>query len=32
VQDDLNLKNITISAGVLFPLRFLSGSFKSNDR
>jgi hypothetical protein len=32
VQDDLNLKNITISAGVLFPLRFLSGGFKSNDR
>jgi hypothetical protein len=31
-QDDLNLKNIVISAGVLFPLRYLSSSFKSNDR
>jgi hypothetical protein len=31
-QDDLNLKNITISAGVLFPMRYLSSSFKSNDR
>jgi hypothetical protein len=31
-QDDLNLKNITISAGVLFPMRYLSNSFKSNDR
>jgi hypothetical protein len=32
VEDDLNLKNITISAGVLFPMRYLSSSFKSNDR
>jgi hypothetical protein len=31
-QDDLNLKNIVISAGVLFPMRYLSNSFKSNDR
>ncbi len=31
-QDDLNLKNILISAGVLFPMRYLSNSFKSNDR
>lgn len=31
-QDDLNLKNIVISAGVLFPMRYLSSSFKSNDR
>jgi hypothetical protein len=31
-QDDLNLRNIAISAGVLFPMRYLSKSFKSNDR
>jgi hypothetical protein len=31
-QDDLNLKNVSISAGVLFPMRYLSNSFKSNDR
>ena len=31
-QDDLNLKNIVVSAGVLFPMRYLSTSFKSNDR
>lgn len=31
-QDDLNLKNVVISAGVLFPLRYLSSNFKSNDR
>lgn len=31
-QDDLNLKNIVVSAGVLFPMRYLSSSFKSNDR
>jgi hypothetical protein len=31
-QDDLNLKNIMVSAGVLFPMRYLSSSFKSNDR
>jgi hypothetical protein len=31
-QDDLKLNNIMISAGVLFPLRFLSSSFKSLDQ
>jgi hypothetical protein len=31
-QDDLKLKNIVVSAGVLFPMRYLSNSFKSNDR
>ena len=31
-QDDLDLRNICITAGVLFPLRFISKSFKSNDR
>jgi hypothetical protein len=31
-QDDLSLKNISISLGVLFPMRYLSNSFKSNDR
>lgn len=30
-QDDLLLRNITISAGCLFPLRFLSSSFKALD-
>jgi Outer membrane protein beta-barrel domain len=30
-QDDLLLRNITISAGCLFPLRFLSNSFKALD-
>ena len=29
-QDDLKLNNIVITAGVLFPLRFLSNDFKSN--
>ncbi len=32
VQDDLKLNNIVISAGVLFPMRFLSSNFKSFDR
>lgn len=32
VPDDLRLHNIIISAGVLFPTRFLSSSFKSLDR
>ncbi len=31
-QDDIKLKNIVISAGVLFPMRFLSSSFKSLDQ
>ena len=31
-QDDLKLNNIVVTAGVLFPMRFLSNSFKSNDR
>jgi hypothetical protein len=31
-QDDLNMKNIIVSAGVLFPMRYLSSNFKSNDR
>jgi hypothetical protein len=31
-QDDLDLNNIMISAGVLFPMRFLSSSFKTLDR
>jgi len=31
-QDDLKLNNIVISAGVLFPLRFLSSNFKSFDQ
>ena len=31
-QDDLDLNNIVISAGVLFPMRFLSSSFKTLDR
>ncbi len=31
-QDDLNLRNISITAGILFPLRYISKSFKSNDR
>jgi len=31
-QDDLDLNNIVISAGVLFPMRFLSNSFKTSDR
>ncbi len=31
-QDDLDLNNIVISAGVLFPMRFLSNSFKTLDR
>ncbi len=30
-QDDLKLNNIVISAGVLFPLRFLSTSFRTLD-
>lgn len=32
VQDDLKLNNIVISAGVLFPMRFLNSNFKSFDR
>jgi outer membrane protein W len=31
-QDDLKLNNIVISAGVLFPMRFLSSNFKSLER
>ncbi|MBI1767631.1 MAG: outer membrane beta-barrel protein [Bacteroidetes bacterium] len=31
-QDDIKLNNIVISAGVLFPMRFLSSSFKSLDQ
>ncbi len=31
-QDDLKLNNIVISAGVLFPMRFLNSSFKSSDQ
>jgi hypothetical protein len=31
-QDDLNLDNIVISAGVLFPMRFLSNNFNTLDR
>lgn len=31
-QDDMKLNNIVISAGVLFPMRFLSSSFKTLDR
>jgi hypothetical protein len=31
-QDDLDLNNIVISAGVLFPMRFLSNSFNTLDR
>jgi len=31
-QDDIDLNNIVISAGVLFPMRFLSNSFKTSDR
>lgn len=31
-QDDLKLHNIMVTAGVLFPMRFLSTDFKSNDR
>ncbi|MBX2916456.1 MAG: outer membrane beta-barrel protein [Cyclobacteriaceae bacterium] len=31
-QDDLKLNNIVISAGVLFPMRFLSSNFKTLDR
>jgi hypothetical protein len=30
-QDDLNLNNIVISIGVLFPMRFLSNSFRTLD-
>ncbi|MEQ8303444.1 MAG: outer membrane beta-barrel protein [Cyclobacteriaceae bacterium] len=32
VFDDMKIDNIVISAGVLFPMRFLSTSFKSSDR
>jgi len=32
VPDDLNLNNIVISAGVLFPMRFLGNSFNTLDR
>jgi len=32
VQDDLKLNNVVISAGVLFPMRFLNSNFKSIDR
>ncbi|MBX2896273.1 MAG: PorT family protein [Cyclobacteriaceae bacterium] len=31
-QDDMKLNNIVISAGVLFPMRFLSSNFKTLDR
>jgi hypothetical protein len=31
VQDDLNINNIVISAGCVFPLRFLGKSFKSSE-
>jgi len=31
-QDDIKLNNIMISAGVLFPMRFLSSNFKSFDQ
>lgn len=31
-QDDLDLNNIVISAGVLFPMRYLSSGFKTLDR
>jgi hypothetical protein len=31
-QDDIKLNNVVISAGVLFPMRFLSTSFKSLDQ
>lgn len=31
-QDDLDLNSIMISTGVLFPMRFLSSSFKTLDR
>ncbi len=31
-QDDLHLRNISITAGILFPLRYISKTFKSNDR
>jgi hypothetical protein len=30
--DDLSLKNISVSAGALFPLRFLASGFKSLER
>lgn len=32
VQDDTKLNNIVISAGCLFPMRFLSNSFKALDK
>jgi hypothetical protein len=32
VPDDLDLNNIIISAGVLFPMRFLSNSYNTLDR
>jgi len=31
-QDDIKLNNIVISAGVLFPMRFLNSNFKSFDQ
>ena len=31
-QDDIKLNNIVISAGVVFPMRFLSSNFKSFDQ
>ncbi len=31
-QDDMKLNNIVVSAGALFPMRFLSNSFKTLDR
>ncbi len=31
-QDDLDINSIMVSAGVLFPMRFLSSSFKTLDR
>ncbi len=32
VQDDVKISNVIISAGVLFPMRFLNSNFKSFDR
>jgi hypothetical protein len=31
-QDDMKLNNLTLSAGVLFPMRFLTSGFKSTDQ
>jgi len=32
VQDDVNLNNLAFSAGCLFPMRYLSNSFKALDK